>query len=79
MILMVRDVLIDILTKLGRYPNVNNKERILFAPDHKISKNLIHLTKVYFTFNSFSGRVAITLFTAAAYSRFVLYFYELSS
>ena len=42
---LLSEVLQDILTKLGRYPDIINKERILFAPDHKIAKNLIRLMK----------------------------------
>ncbi|CAG2249138.1 unnamed protein product [Mytilus edulis] len=34
----LKDILLDILTKLGRYPGKEYKERILFAPDHKIAK-----------------------------------------
>lgn len=41
----LRKILLDILTKLGRYPTVFSKERILFAPDYKISKNVIELVK----------------------------------
>lgn len=50
---LLRDILLDILIKLGRYPEVQNKERILFAPDHKISINLIHLVKTNRRFHQF--------------------------
>ena len=35
---VLRSILQDVLIKLGRYPGVENKERILFAPDYKIAK-----------------------------------------
>ena len=50
---VLRDILLDILLKLGRYPGVVIKERILFAPDHKISKNLIQLMKTDAQFQQF--------------------------
>lgn len=37
--------MLDILTKLGRYPGKEYKERILLAPDHKIAKTLLQLIR----------------------------------
>ncbi|XP_076084880.1 uncharacterized protein LOC143055600 [Mytilus galloprovincialis] len=39
----LKEILLDILLKLGRYPGTFFKDRILFAPDHKIAKNLLTL------------------------------------
>ncbi|CAC5403427.1 unnamed protein product [Mytilus coruscus] len=39
----LKEILLAILVKLGRYPGTFFKDRILFAPDHRIAKNLLTL------------------------------------